>query len=791
MVMLWRKMYRDLWENKGAYVACIIIIVIGLMVFTSYSMVMDNLLLSQENFYREQNFAEGFIEVQGMPSNKVEDLKKDFAELDILQGRIVKDARILIPGREDNTYLRLVSLDTAQEKILNDVQLIQGSPLNSKEQNIWIDNKFFEANKLELNQELEVIVAGEKASLRVVGMGRSPEFIFAMRTAGELFPDPSSFGIAYVPLEVMQKLVGQGDNITSIVFTLKPGASFEDVEEKLKAELGKYGLKSLVARKDQVSNLMLEAELKQLKSVSKSLPTLFLAISSMILFITLKRMIERQRGQIGILKAFGYTQREILFHYLSYALLIGIIGGFLGCLAGTLLSYSFTALYQTYFNMPGLEGKVSLSYFFWGMLLSLVFALFAGYRGSKAALNLEPAEAMRPPAPLTGKEALLERIKIFWGLLTVQGRMAIRNISRYPGRTVFVFLGIVFTFTLLGLPWAFKTLSDDMIVDQYAKVQTYNVKVPLSTPLDADMTERELARYPGVKVLESMVEIPATLQNDWHKKDVVMIGLQADSQLYHILDRQDRELQPPREGVLLSQRVAEILDADVGSTIRVTSPLFREPDEGKEILVTAIVPQYLGMNGYMEISSLQNFVDQGSLTTSVILDMEKESVAKLQEDYKHSTAISGIETSTKMQEMYEEMMGSFYAAIVGMILMGMVTGFAIIYNASLVTLSERSRDLATMMVLGMTPAEVLSVITFEQWFIGLFAMLTGIPVTKLFMLGMAQSFNNDLYSMPTDIQPSSFVIALLFTTLSIWIAQRIAARKIRQLDLVEVLKARE
>lgn len=788
--MLWRKMLRDLWENKGAYIACVIIIVIGLMVFTSYSMVMDNLLLSKDNFYREQNFAEGFIEIQGMPSGKLEDLKRDYTELDILQGRIVKDARVLIPGREDN-YLRLVSLDIAQERILNDVQLIQGSPLDSKEQNIWIDNKFFEVNNLELNEELEVIVAGEKINLRVVGMGRNPEFIFAMRNAAELFPDPSSFGIAYVPLEVMQKLLGQGDSINSVVFTLKPGASFVDIEEKIKVELEKYGLKSLVARKDQVSNLMLEAELKQLKSVSKSLPTLFLGISSMILFITLKRMIERQRGQIGILKAFGYTQREILFHYLSYAVLIGSLGGFLGCLAGTLLSYSFTALYQMYFNMPGLEGKVTLSYFIWGMLLSLVFALFAGYRGSKAAIDLEPAEAMRPPAPLTGKEALLERARIFWNMLTVQGRMAIRNISRYPGRTVFVFLGIMFTFTLLGLPWAFKTLSDDMIVDQYAKVQTYNVKIPLATPLDAATIERELARYPGVNVLESMAEIPVTLQNNWHKKDVVMIGLQANSQLYHILDSQGRELQPPREGVLLSERVAQILDVGVGSTIRVSSPLFNEPEEGKEILVTAIVPQYLGMNGYMEISSLQNFVGQGSLCTSVMLDMEKGSVSKLQEDYKHSTAISGIETSTKMLEMYEEMMGSFYAAIVVMILMGMVTGFAIIYNSSLVTLSERSRDLATMMVLGMTPAEVLSVITFEQWFIGLFAMLSGIPLTKLFMLGMAQSFNNDLYSMPTNIQFSSYAIAMLFTTLSIWIAQQIAARKIRQLDLVEVLKARE
>jgi len=395
---------------------------------------------------------------------------------------------------------------------------------------------------------------------------------------------------------------------------------------------------------------------------------------------------------------------------------------------------------------------------------------------------------MRPPAPLSAKEALLEKIKFFWEMLTVQGRMAIRNISRHPGRTAFVFLGIMFTFTLLGLPWAFKTLSDNMIVDQYAKVQTYNVKIPLTAPLNAPEAERELARYPGVNILEPLAEIPVTMQNSWHKKEVVLLGLKEQSQLYHILDQDGLELQPPRQGVLLSERAAQLLDVDVGSTIRVTSPLFKDPAEAKELQVSAIVPQYLGMNGYMEIGSLQEFMDQGELCTSVILSMEKDKIAQLQEDYQHSTIISGIETSTKMLEMFEEMMGSFYAAIIVMVLMGMVTGFAIIYNSSLVTLSERSRDLATMMVLGMTPGEVLSVITFEQWFIGLLAMLAGIPVTKLFMVGMAQSFNNDLYSMPTNIQPSSFAIAFLFTVISIWIAQRIAARKISQLDLVEVLK---
>lgn len=113
--MLWKKMIRDLKENKGAYLATIIIIVIGLMVFTSFSMVMDNLRLSQQSFYKNQNFADGFIEVQAMPPSEIEKLQ-DIQGINDVQGRLVKDVKVLFPNRDENVYLRLVSVDPAKKK---------------------------------------------------------------------------------------------------------------------------------------------------------------------------------------------------------------------------------------------------------------------------------------------------------------------------------------------------------------------------------------------------------------------------------------------------------------------------------------------------------------------------------------------------------------------------------------------------------------------------------------------------------------------------------------------------
>lgn len=788
--MLWKKMIRDLRENKGAYLATIIIIVIGLMVFTSFSMVMDNLRLSQQSFYKNQNFADGFIEVQAMPPSEIEKLQ-DIQGINDVQGRLVKDVKVLFPNRDENVYLRLVSVDPAKKNPINGVQLKQGIPLSNKEMNILIDNKFFEANNLKLNEEIEIIADGKKRALRIIGVGRSPEFIYALRTSSDLYPSPESFGIAYIPFEVMKTLFPERETMNNIVFTLRPGADYDNVKERLKPELKPYGLKSIYPRKDQTSHLLLTQELKGLEATARVLPLLFLSIAGMILYIMLKRMVEQQRGQIGILKAFGYTHKEILSHYMSYALTIGILGGIIGGILGIALSFPFTTLYQTYFNMPGLTSKFSPLYLVLSILLSLGFSLFAGYQGCKGILILQPAEAMRPPAPPIGKKTWLEKITIFWNMLTVQGKMAVRNMSRNKSRSIFIFLGIMFTFSLLGLTWSMNDLSQRMLFDQYEKVETYDVKVSLSNPLNQKKVSRELNHFPGVTRVEAMAEIPVTLKNKWYKKDVVLLGIPEDSTLYNILDKNYNKVDPPKNGLLISERLAKLLGAEVGTKLNVESLMIKDPDKAKQLEVVGVIPQYLGLNAYMDINSLQEFLGQGELATSFMLRMDEESIALLQNEFRKSAAVSGIDDQTERLAQTKELMASFYGMIFILALIGIITGFAIIYNSSVITLSERSHELASMMVLGMTPAEVLSVITFEQWFIGIFAMLAGIPMSQILLIGMSQSISNDVYTMPTNITASSFLIAFFVTAASIWIAQRFAGKKIQKLSLVDVLKSRE
>lgn len=410
--MLFRKMRRDLLEQKGAYAACIVVIAVGLMVYSSMSMVMQNLVLSQSSFYKSQRFADGFAEIQAMPYSQVSKLS-EIEGIELIQGRLVKDVRVYKPETEENVYLRLVSIDTSQPILLNDVLLEEGIPLDPNNRNMWVDNKFFEANNLTLNDELTIIANGKRQAFRITGTGKNPEFIYALRTVSDLYPNPVTFGIGYVPLQVMGNLFQEKTAVNNLIFSLKSDYSFDDVKFDVETALKPYGLKSLYARKDQLSHVLLTQELSSLQAMAKSMPLIFLSVAAMILYIMLKRMIEQQRTQLGTLKAFGYTSKEILFHYLSYALFTGISGGLLGVFAGFALTGPFLSLYREFFNMPGLDPSFSFNYFFLGLLFSSSFSLVAGYQGCKTILALEPAEAMRPAAPAAGKNVFLEKIPFF------------------------------------------------------------------------------------------------------------------------------------------------------------------------------------------------------------------------------------------------------------------------------------------------------------------------------------------------------------------------------------------
>ncbi|WP_019851446.1 ABC transporter permease [Desulfitobacterium sp. PCE1] len=792
MVVLRKKLFREIQSNKGVYFACILVIIIGLLSYTSMSIVLENLERAQSKFYETTHFADGFIKVTGYPESQVKKLAQ-FGGIDHGEGRIVKDARLFEEKSDSNRSLRLVSMSFETPPELNQIQLFSGRfPVDSSLE-ILVDPKFFAANGLSLGDNLTLILEGKRSTFTVVGTAQSPEFIYALRSAQDLYPDPETFGIAYLPHNSLKTLVKESGQVNDIVFSLEPNAKFEDVKELLETELKPYGLQGVFPRKDQTSHAILEEELSSLRSMAQALPMVFLAVSSIILYTMLRRLIEQQRGNIGTLKAFGFTNQEIVLHYLSYPLLIGGVGGLLGGLAGIALSYPLTALYEEFFALPGLESTFSLKYLFLGIALSLGFSLLSGMKGSLDILRLDPAEAMRPAAPGSAKKTPLEKLPGLWRSFTSQTQMGIRNVFRAPVRSAFTVVGMAVVFSLMSVSWSMENMMDKLTTFQFQQIQTYDVKISLNSPVTSRSLQYSLAHEPGITRLEPLLEVPATLQNQWHKKEVPLLGISQDSTLYHVLDQKGNKIPLPDDGVILSERLAHLLQVKVGDSIQVKSPYRREfiAEQDQTLMVRGIIPQYVGLNAFMEIGALQDFLQQGEIATSMLIGMNEEDVSALKSKYRDASQVGSIESAKESLEKIEEMMGSYGFTIYFLAVLAGIAGFALIYNSSIISLSERQRELASLRVLGMTPKEVLKVITSEQWLLTLLGICLGIPLSFALSEAMGQSMSSDLFTIPTGVPLSALMGAVVGTALSVWFAQTRAHRKIVAMPFVEVLATKE
>lgn len=785
MTTLRKKLYRDLGERKGANIALIIVIAMGIMVYVSFSLVMDNLLEGRALFYKELKFAQGFLDVEEIPRNTIEELKKIDGILEI-EGRIIKDVRVLGDEFSDGTYIRLVSISSN----LNRVEIIKGSyPRNDGE--IIIEDKFAKANKLKLQDKIEISVNGKRKLLQVSGIGISPEYIYAMKNSSDIFPQPEKFGIGFIEISDISKMTGMNNSYNNVSFMKASEIKFREIEIQMREELKKYKVKSIIERKDQLSHLMIQQELDQLNSMAKSLPVLFLGVSSLILYIMLKRMVDQHRNQIGILKAFGFKDGQILIYYMSYSIIIGGFGGLLGAIFGIFLSFPYTDLYATYFSLPNLKSHISIKYIFYSLFFSILFSCFAGFQASKASINLSPSKAMRPEQPPNIKFSVFEKIDIIWSKLDIKTRLAFRNIERNPFRSFFIILGISMTFGILSVPWSMSFTSEKMIMDRYYYVEKYDLKINLESPkLEKDVI-RELQNKDYVKLVEPSVEIPGVFKFKGRKKEVLLQGIDDSSKLYILRDADNNKVEIKERGLVISKRIADILKVKVGDELIFESPYLKDKDKKEVLKVGKIISQSLGIAGYIDKISLDEILESKGILTSILVKSKNSNISSLQIEYKDSKSIASISDIKEMVSKMKELLKTMKTFVYAMGVFGILTGFSIIYNSLAVTLSERTRDIASLKVLGMDEGEIYQIMSIEQWILTFIGIIMGIPMSKFFITSMATSMTNDVYTMPLTLDTYSLLLSLVATIISVFIGKLGLKKKIIKVDMVESLKSIE
>ena len=762
--------------------AAIVVVSIAIMLFVGASISLNTLIDSKDVAYELNNFPDVYARLISISDKKISSLQ-NIGKIKSFEPRLVEELKIA----NTNKTIRMMSIT----KNIGKYVLVEGSAPRENAFEILIDEKFAEANNYKIGQDITVISNGVKKNMKICGTMFTAEGIYSIRDNSTIMPNYSIFSLAFTDIASLQRLTGK-NYYNEILFDLKDEVEFKDVKNDIKREIENYGLINLYSQDDQVSDTMIDGEIDEQRSLMIVMPVIFLSVAILVMGIMVKRIIEQQRMQIGILKSFGYSDFQVGFHYASYCLIIGLIGGIIGCVCGVGFGHIMLSTYRVFFNMKFINNHSQTQLFVMGIVLSSTFSVAAGINAATKAVKIMPSEAMRQEAPKSAKKMFFEALPVFNMVFNSRGKMSVRNISRNKKRSFFIILGIALAFAISVLPWSLLELMDKMIFDRYRYTEKYDIKIFLNGFTSKSGGENALNLMSKIQYKQGILEVPVTLEYQGVREDTVTIGLQQDGRLYTVVDDDKNKVDIPSGMIVLSEKLAEKLKADVGDYISLKSPYSKYKEDKHYIKVGKIVKQSIGMNGYLDITYFSNILGYEDMCNSILLKVEDENyIYDLREKFQDLEKIVSIQSKLENMNQIRQRMETMYSMIYFMAIIAAAMTFAIVYNTFVVVLLERQREISTLMVLGMKEKDVLSIISLEQNITSIIGVILGLPIAKLFIIIMSKTIITDTFTMPTDMSLNSVLIALILLVISAVSAQLLASRKLNNIEIVDVLKSGE
>jgi len=784
---LTRKLLRDVWEMKGQALAIAAVVAGGVTMFVAYLSNFDSLARTLTRYYERQRFADVFASATRAP----EPLTARIGEIPgvvAVDTRVVADVTLDVPGLREPASGRLVSMPAGGASALNGVLLRRGAwPDPARPDDVVASEMFCDANGFGPGDQVAALINGRRRTLTIVGVGLSPEYVYSVKP-GELFPDDRRFGIFWMHRPALAAAFDMEGGFNDVSLALAAGASRDDVIARLDRLLEPYGGRGAYPRSLQVSAWTIANELTQLQMFGLVTPAIFLSVAAFILHIALTRALALQRGQIAALKALGYANRTLAWHYVQWALVIAAAGALAGIACGAWLGAQMAGLYNEFFRFPMLDYRVSAGVAAGSLAGSLVVAAGGAIVAVRRAVAVPPAEAMRPDAPARYRPSLAER----WPLvrrLPHASRMVLRTLERQPVRALLSMLGIAAAGAVLVIGASFIDVMDVLIDEQFVRTMRQDVTVSFVGPRSADAVHA-VARLPGVMDVEVQRIVPVRLRVGPRHRTLAITGLAAGPRLHRVVARSGGVVTLPPEGLVLSKVLGRVLGVGPGGQVRVevlegARPVFEVP-------VAALVDDSMGVQAYMRLDALHALLREGGTVSAAALMVDPAALETLNATLKAVPAVAGVAVREATLRNFRQTMAEHMNLVIAFnVAFAGIIAFGVVYNAARVSLSERSRELASLRVLGFTRDEIARIL------LGELAVLTlvSLPVGALLGCGLGQFimtiFNNEVYRLPFVLTAQSIAWSWLTVVAATVLSSLAVRRRLDRLDLVAVLKSRE
>ncbi len=550
----------------------------------------------------------------------------------------------------------------------------------------------------------------------------------------------------------------------------------------------------ILGRNTNVGFVSFAQDTERVSNLATIFPVIFFLVAALACLTTMTRMVEEQRTEIGALKAMGFSRLSISKKYIGYAFLASLLGGVIGLGVGaTLIPAVVANAFGIMYAMPPLEFREQNALCVLSVLAAVACTTGAALWACLSTLMAAPANLMRPKAPKAGKRVFLERVRPVWRRLSFTWKVTMRNLFRYQRRFWMTVIGIGGCTALIVTGFGLHESIFAILNKQFDEISLYDA----TAGLDEDAAPEELAAVTDYLDGSGMVEW-------WHLTSQTAAeasagGMAYDVGLYAIDDfegftqfmnlrhRKDGgAVTPPGDGVILTEKLSELLEVEVGDTVTI------DKDGRVEVRVDDIVEHYVQHNVYLSAACYERLFGEAPAQNLLLLEYgEGAESDQVSAELMAMDAVTSHSYIAAIRDSFTNSMEAIDYAVVIIILSAAALAFVVLYNLTNINITERVRELATLKVLGFFDKEITAYVYRENVFLTLFGIVLGLVMGRLLHAWLVLTVEVDLVMFGRTAPAYAYVLAAVLTAVFSVMVNVAAHFKLKKVDMVESLKTVE
>lgn len=760
--MLKKKMFRDIKNNLSQFITIFLMVAIGVMAYFGIEAYMSGMQETADKFYTENNLQD--LNVVGINFTE-SDLKK------IKSIDNVKDAerKLSITGitNDDKTLL----LNFIEENNISKFYVKDGEKFDKNKSGVWLDEFYAKENNISVGDKILIKYDSFSKEETVLGLINVPDHIYDTKDSSELYPNRKEFGFAYLSINELPEEyqvynyvmvdVDNKDNVLSVK---------ENIEKNVESALG------VIKIQDTASYKTYQGEVDEGKTYIGVFSGLFLFIAMLSVITTMNRVIKNERIEIGTLKALGFSNSKVLFHYIGYGFWISLFAAIAGLFLGYFfIGNIFISLEMSFFEVPNGHPVVKFSGFILALFVVLLVS-FITYLSSKSILKENPAESLRKKMPKVKKNSLNLTTKGFLKNLSFSSKWNIRDMLRNKMRTIMGVVGVASSCMLIVCALGMLNSMNYFIDLQFEKIYNFDYKLNLME----NLSDEELESIESIYGNESSKSYGIEIKNEDGKESNNLFVTDASDYIRFVDNKYNFIKLDNDEGVYITYKLAKNENKKVGDTI--TWHIY-----GSDTYYTSKI---VGLNKdpqNQNISATRKYLESLGIKytpDSIYTNKDLKDVSNI----KNVTVIQDKDALKESMDSMLSMMKTMLALIIGI---AAVLGIIIIYNLGILSFTEKEYQFATLKVLGFSDKKIKGIFIKQNNWIAIMSIIIGLPLGYYLTDWLFKTAIEEHYDFGANIKPLTYVIALIGTFVISYLVSKFLARKVNKIDMVSSLKGNE